>query len=154
MRLRRWAALLLSLMIFLPVLAASTRFDLLASAQQSATGNGGAISVSGIKEMVVYVAVTAKSGTTPVLDLWLQGSSDGGTTWFDLTHESSLTDASSSATEGAVQTNKRDIVPGLSDALGSFSAKYSIFGDFVRVRWVLSGTGGPTYTFSVKAVGK
>lgn len=130
----------------------STRFDLAASAAQTATGQGGAISVGALKEMAIMVDVTTVSGS--LTSIYLQSSSDAGTTWFDL-----LAEAKTCLTSGAGTTTTGSWVRNvMSDALTTGNvqkiwATYRGFGDFVRAAWVISGSG-PACTFSVKAVGK
>ena len=138
-----------------PVHAGATRFEILASAEQNATGNGGAISVSGIKELVAYFDCTASSGTGETLDMLLQSSSDGGTNWYDLPYELGQV-SDGDGTETAATTNKRDFVELAADVActGVKSvAKYQLFGDLVRARWFIAGTT-PSYTFSLRAIGK
>lgn len=142
------------------------KFDIQLSAAQTATGNGGAIPTGGVKEMAVYVDVTAQSGTTPVLTVFLQSSSDGGITWYDCPFEAALETAITSA-EGDhrspniatdVSTNKggtRNIIhllAGASVPRKSY-ADYFIFGDLIRAAWVIAGTT-PSFTFSMKGIGK
>jgi len=129
-----------------------TRFELLASAAQSATGQGSGISVSGIKAMLVCVDVTSVSGSCTAI--YMQSSSDGGTTWFDLLAATKccLTSGSGTTTTGSTVRNI------MSDALTTgnvqkIAATYNSFGDYVRAAFVISGSG-PAVTFSVKAVGE
>ena len=129
-----------------------TRFDILASAAQSATGQGGAISVSGIKNLFLAVDVTSVSGSLTAI--YLQSSSDGGTTWFDLlcATKCCLTSGSGTTTTGSTVRNV------MSDALTTgniqkIAATYAIIGDYVRAAWVISGSG-PAVTFSVKGIGE
>ena len=133
--------------------AASTRFEIQASGAQTASSNSGGISVAGIREMVVYFDCTASSGTGETLDLFLQSSSDGGTTWFDLPFELAIqTDGDGTETAGLI--NGRDFVNMAADeACEDGIAVYKVFGDQVRARWFIAGTT-PSFTFSVKAVGK
>jgi len=137
-----------------PAFAGATRLTLLASAAQTATGNGAAFNVPNLKELACVVDCTAvSSGTT--LDVFLQGSADGGTTFADLPASITLLDANTSGTEGAedsasATTTTRNIIH-LTTATGRAFASYYAFTDTVRVRWVLSGT---SYTFSVRCVGK
>lgn len=134
----------------------SVQFDILASAAQTATGQGGSIPVAGIKEMAVCVDVTSVSGSLSAI--YLQTSSDGGTTWFDMlaAMKCVLTSGSGTTTTGGPQRNI------MSDALttgavqkvwASFGGPSASFGNFVRAAWVISGSG-PSCTFSVKGVGK
>lgn len=156
-RSRSLAALALLLAVFLalpaPAWAASTRFEIQASGAQTASSNSGGISVAGIREMIVYFDCTASSGTGEVLDLFLQSSSDGGVTWFDLPYEIAL-QTDGDGTETAGTANGRDFVNMAADeACEDGSAVYRVFGDQIRARWFIAGTT-PSFTFSVKAVGK
>lgn len=137
------------------------RFDIQTSAAQTATGNGGGTSVSGIKALAVFADVSNASGT---LTLFLQSSSDGGNTWFDLMHDGVLALAATAAEgthshpaissgSGTNTGGARNIASSIT-ATGKFYAKYAgAIGDLVRPAWVISG-GSPTFTFSVKAIGE
>lgn len=157
---RRWArtfALVLlaaTLSTATPARAGSSgTLSLLDSTIITGTAQGASISVRNLKDLLVFVDVTASSGP-PTLDLYLQASSDGGTTWFDLTYEwSQETTVTPSATEGAVRTANRDIVNGLNAAAPKrYTARYMVVGDYVRVAYVVSGA--TSYTVTVKAIGK
>lgn len=143
------------LLLAAPAFAGATRFDIQTSAAQTATGNGGGIPVAGIKELLVFVTCTANTGT-PTLDVYLQSSSDGGTTWYDLDAEwVQQTTNPASATEIASVLNQRTIVNAFSASCATnplWVAKYAVFGDYIRAAWVMSGT--TSYTFSVKGIGK
>jgi hypothetical protein len=127
-----------------------TRFELLASAAQTATAQGGGVSVSGIKSMALCVDVTNVSGS--LSSIYLQGSSDGGTTWFDLLCETYVY-----TTSGTVVTSgtfRRDVVTAITTGVVvKAAATYRIFPDYVRVAFVIAGSG-PTSTFSVKGIGE
>ncbi len=139
-----------------PALAGWAPLELLAAGQVGTTGQGGAIAVGGLKELTVYLSCTASSGTGETLDVYLQSSSDNGVTWFDLPFELGQT-TNVSAAETAATINKRDFFELAADILctttGKASAKYVVFGNYVRVAYVISGTS-PLYTFGVKAIGK
>jgi hypothetical protein len=127
-----------------------TRFEILASAAQTATAQGGGVSVSGIKSMALCVDVTSVSGS--LSSIYLQGSSDGGTTWFDLLCETYVY-----TTSGTVVTSgtfRRDVVTAITTGvIVKAAATYRIFPDLVRAAFVIAGSG-PTSTFSVKAIGE
>lgn len=128
----------------------STRLELLASAAQTATAQGGAIAVGNLKELALCIDVTNVSAS--LSSVYLQSSSDGGTTWFDLLCESYVyTTSGTTVTSG---TWRRDTVTAFTTGvvLKCF-AKYATFGDYVRAAWVIAGSG-PSCTFSVKGVGK
>jgi hypothetical protein len=153
-RSRFLAGLALAAFLLLPAqaLAGSTRFEILASAAQVATANGSAISTSGIKEMVVYATCTASSAPTR-LDVYLQSSSDGGTTWYDIPAEFVLLTTATGTDVTSTSTMKRNILDNVTTCASAVKAVavYRVFGDQVRAAWVISGT---SFTISVKAVGK
>lgn len=155
-RSRTLTALALMLAMFLalpaPAWAGSTRFEILASATQTATAQGGAISVAGLRELTIYATCTAS--TTPTrLDVYLQSSSDAGVTWYDLPNEAAMTTAAAGTDITASTTMKRNILDNVTSCASTVKAiaKYTVFGDQIRAAWVISGTN---FTFSVKAVGK
>jgi hypothetical protein len=128
-----------------------TRFDILASAAQTATGQGGGISVSGIKQMALCVDLTASTGT--LTSIYMQASSDGGTTWFDLLCDTFcvLTSASGGGTTGSYS---RNLTANLATGqVMKILATYSKFGDLVRLAWTENGSN-PSVTISAKAIGE
>lgn len=150
----------------------ATKLTILASAAQTASANSAQQQVPTLRELLVTVDVTAVSGTTPTMHVWLQASNDNGATWFDLPYEMRLTDANASGTQatGGQQppaylptsagapventTGGRNINGSAAiAAVGKWVAIYRTFGDYVRARWIIAGTT-PSFTFSVKAVGK
>ena len=158
-RSRTLTVLALALAAFLalpsPAHAASTQFEILASAAQTATAQSASIYVAGIREMVVFFSCTASSGTGETLDVHLQATSDGGVTWFDLPFELGMV-TDGDGTETAGEINARDFVDLAADVACSgvkAVAKYQVFGDYVRAAWFISGTT-PSYTFGIKAIGK
>lgn len=98
-----------------------------ASATRTATGNDGGFSQGGpANNALVYVNVSAVSGTTPTMTVKLQDSVDG-TNWFDVTGGAT---ASITATgPQLVRIASTPIAP------------------FVRLVWTLGGTT-PSFTFS------
>lgn len=129
----------------------STRFELLASAAQTATGQGGGIAVGNLREMALCVDVTAVSGSLSAI--YLQSSSDGGTTWFDLLAQT-MSNLTSGAASGTTGSAVRNLVSSLTTgAVIKAFGTYEKFGDLVRAAWVIAGSG-PSCTFSVKGIGK
>jgi hypothetical protein len=55
-----------------------------ASAARTASANSSAYPVGEADVLVLYVSNTATSGSSPTLDVKMQDSPDGGTTWFDI----------------------------------------------------------------------
>lgn len=127
------------------------RIELVASAAQSGAANSDSFSVATLTMGVVGVDITAIT-STPDLDIWLQGSDDGGTTWYDLPYDQQLTHTGT-ATDTTAGTNKRNINGATSAAAtGKHVAVYKHLAcDYVRLAWTLT-TG--TITFSASLVGK
>lgn len=127
----------------------SRRIELSASAAQNVSGQGGAQAVANVKEITVFVDLTAiDTGTT--LDVYLQSSSDGGTTWYDIAADWSLL-TSATRTTGAMVTVPARSIAAFTTAAAKAVGVYTKFGDLVRAAWFINGT---SYTFSVKAVVK
>jgi hypothetical protein len=136
----------------------SDRFELLGSGPQTATAQGAAIPVRNVRTMIVFVECTAHSGSaTPTIDLYLQSSSDGGSTWYDLTAITRQeTTNPPAATEVAATQRKRNLLEGETDCTTNdvrVAGMYEIFGDSVRAAWVISGTT-PSFTVEVSAIAK
>ncbi len=143
-----------------------SQFEMQASGPQTATGQGGPQAVRDLRDLAVYVDVTGQSGTTPVLTVYMQSSSDGGLTWYDLPFDDELETAASAA-EGdhrspAIATDAGTNKGGARNIINSLAgasvprravARYTKFGTVVRPAWVISGTT-PSFTFSVRAIGK
>lgn len=105
-----------------------------ASAARTTTGQSAAIVSADVEvawigdsALSLMVNVTAASGTTPTLDLSLQWSSDGGTTWH--TPDTAQTFAQITATTAKVKN-------------------FAVLGDVYRIVWTVGGTT-PSFTFSV-----
>lgn len=133
---------------------AASRMEMLASAKQVASGNSAAFPVPTLTMAAIGVDVTAVEGTSPQLDLWLEGSTDGGTTWFELVADQVLK-SSGVAAANTVSANARDIVEAKTstDAEKFIGVYKHLPVDTVRVHWTISGTS-PGFTFAVDLVGK
>lgn len=108
----------------------SQRSTLQLSTTQTANGNGTALTSAGpYNSAFVTLNCTAASGTTPTLNVKIQASDDGGTTWFDVPN-GSFTQLTTT---------------------GSQAIQISNFGDTIRAAWTISGTT-PSFTFAVKTV--
>jgi len=98
------------------------------SAARTATGNKSLDGMAGDwDEMVLYLNVTAASGTNETLDVVYQTTDDGGTTWF--TH-TAMTQATAATTERVVVT--------------------APIGVTSRILYTIGGTDTPTFTFTVR----
>ena len=103
----------------------------IASGARTANGNNLADSSYGpVTAFVLYVNVTAVSGTTPTLVVKLQDSPDGGVTWYD------VTGAATGTLNATGTTSVR------------FNATATPMSDQFRVAWVIGGTT-PSFTFKV-----
>lgn len=131
----------------------ATRSELVASSAFTASGVSASLSVPTANHLFVGVDITASSGT-PVLDLWLQGSDDGGTTWYDVPFDLAL-QTSTTATENTTRTNDRSIIDNrTSTSAAQFLGIYkSLAADKIRLKWIISGSS-PSFTFSASVVAK
>ncbi len=103
--------------------------EVVASAARTTTGTSSAITLDGLGEDVsLAVDVTAASGTTPTLDMTIEWSHDGGTTWMTADPPDAFTQITAAAKKTKV-----------------FAAKAPTY----RVRWTIAGTT-PSFTFQVR----
>lgn len=111
---------------------------LLTSSTKTITGNTNTtpLQVGDFKEAVVALNVTAASGTTPTLDVKIQTSDDGGSTWYDLVYPNTTTPVAFAQATG------------VSKKLISLSGA---FGDYLSIVYTIGGTS-PSFTFAVKVV--
>jgi len=149
-------ALAMAFLAFLPARAAATRTELVTSAAFTASGNSAKFAVATATQLVVGVDITAASGTTPLLDLWLQVSDDGGTTWYDMPADWALK-GNNAAGQGSLTPSSgsgiRDIVEAANATSTWLGVYKQVASDWVRVKWIISGTT-PSFTFSVSMVAK
>lgn len=101
---------------------------LAASAARTTTANGDTTDAEGASVGYFKLDVTAASGTSPTLDVTIQGQDSSGS-WFDLV----------SYTQATGVTAATKAVP--------------LAGRKVRAKWTVGGTS-PSFTFSVTGEGK
>jgi len=136
-------------------MSASQRFEMLASAAQIGSGNSAAFPVPTMSMLMVGVDITLVSGTTPTLGIWLQGSDDGGTTWYDLPYDLQMTSFNAAADVTAFTARRNINGSALAAVISKHVAIYQeLPTDTVRLAWIIGGTATPTFTFSASAVGK
>ena len=99
-----------------------------ASAARTATGTSAAFDTDGADSLEATLTVTAHAGTTPTLDVSLETSIDGGTTW---------------DTVGAFTQ--------IGNANGGDGHVFGPLGDKCRWKWTIAGTT-PSYTFAISPV--
>jgi hypothetical protein len=106
-----------------------------ASAARTATGTGTAVcGFARYEKFIFELVVSAASGTTPTLDVVVQHSIDGGTTWHTLVAFTQKT------TTGNELKTEAEVEAGTAEA----------YGDCFRVSYTIGGTT-PSFTFKVTA---
>jgi len=127
----------------------------LASATQTATGNSANIDArwSQLPDIRLILDVTAASGTSPTLDVALQVTPDGGTTFFTVQRFAQATAVTARQLEfstfrHAGQAASEAIVADTGGAL----AVNGILSKIVRFRWTITATT-PSFTFAIYLVG-
>lgn len=123
---------------------ASKRTTLVALAAFTGAGNSVDVDVLTGTMAAVEVDITAGSGTITDCDVWMEGSVDGGATWFRLL-------------ANVIDANGTDVVTARSNVVNNkatttaerYGAIYNYLPcDKVRARWTLTGTT-PSLTFAV-----
>ena len=106
-----------------------------ASEAVTASGQTAALEVGPLTTLAVDVNVSAASGTTPTLDLYVDRLGADGI-WYQIWHGTQVT--------GAGQT---------STSIGPSCATNNVVTSTVRFRWVVGGTT-PSFTFSCSIVAR
>jgi hypothetical protein len=94
----------------------------------------------------VFLKVTAASGTTPTLNVYIQKLSPDGLTWQDI---ASVTQATTTGNQSftAVSSSQAPFTP--TDAtLTQTTLKLAHMGSIWRCKWVIGGTN-PSFTFEI-----
>jgi len=99
----------------------------LASAARTTTANGTAFDTSGLDSLSATLAITARSGTDPTLDVVLETTADGTNFYTVLAFPQ--------------QANTTTGVARVFGPLGSSS----------RWKWTIGGTDTPSFTFAISA---
>lgn len=125
---------------------------LVASAARTASGNSGAITLSDgpFDDIIIEVDVTAASGTTPTLDIYVQETLDG-TNYVDVAHFTQITAALTN--KARVALKRGNLSDAIKEGIGDATVAANTLGlplmtDKGRVKWVIGGTT-PSFTFSV-----
>jgi len=131
-------------------------FEIQPSMAQTASAAGDAIDVSGFSELLVFLHLTAGSGTLSALDIYLESSDDGGATWYEICADTIFQSTGADGASPAATANARNLLRSTSivTADTKVAAKYTVFGQKVRGRWLITPTSSPSETFGIKAVGK
>jgi hypothetical protein len=126
-----------------------TNLPLHPSAARTVSGTGPALDRGGLGRFLVQLNVTAASGTTPTLDVYLQTSVDG-TNWHDVGHFAQVTAAGirflrlvlGGAIPAVVEEAQKDA------SLAAGTVEHGPAGKQLRVKYVIAGTT-PSFTFEV-----
>lgn len=126
------------------IIAGANRVIVQAGAAQNASGQTAAQQPSSLyREILFFLKVTAVAGTTPTLNVYVDVSDDGGTTWYQA---GQLGPANIAAVPAAPYS-------GYTLTLSAASSS-GPWGDTYRIRWVIAGSAGPSFTFQVTAIHK
>ena len=123
-------------------MATNQRYALLPSATVTASGQSGPFQVGDVFELLVFVNVALVSGTTPTLNVFIDTSFDGDSTWTQVCASTQIT---------AIGQQVFALGAGVAALNGVASG--IPFGDTIRVRYALGGTT-PSFTVAISAVGK
>src|SRR5512146_762689 len=120
---------------------------LLASTTQTASSTAsGHLPVEGFTQAMLQLKVSAASGTSPTLDLYLQTRLPDASTYTDLAHFVQATTTGSSYVSMVTGGN---LAAATSDAsLAAATVNAIAFQGNWRLKWVIGGTN-PSFTFSV-----
>jgi len=128
--------------------------ELVASAARTTSSNSGAILLTDgrFDNFLVALNVSAASGTSPTLDVYIQQSLDGGTTFVDVARFAQQTTTTSNSHYINLASGANNVVAGaVGDATISASAiGTTLISQTLRVKWVVGGTS-PSFTFSVQS---
>lgn len=123
----------------------SRRIELVASATQTATGQSAAVAVPTLSMAMVGLDITAENATD--VDFWLEGSDDGGTTWYPLCHDWASKDDNTEVAGPNV------MIAETVAAVAKYMALYRHLAcDYVRLAWAFNTA--TDITFSSSLVGK
>jgi hypothetical protein len=123
---------------------------LLGSAAFTATGAGDAMpGAECYTAMDVLLDVTAKSGTSPTLDVYIQKLMPDNSTYQDLIHFSQVTATGQQLCSFVQQPTATPITPQSKSATANTQVA-TLLGHTLRVAYTIGGTN-PSFTFSVKA---
>jgi hypothetical protein len=110
------------------VLNAFQNISVITNGSYATNGNSTEIDCSKYKEAIVFIDVTAVSGTTPTLDVKFQTQDPVSLKWFDLT-DLTFTQKAGISTE--------------------MKTKANLLGSKLRCTYTIGGTASPNFTFSV-----
>lgn len=129
--------------------------SLVASAAKVATGNSGALTnFPGIANSYSFILdCTAASGTTPTLDLAIQHSVDGGTTWYVWQRFTQMTSTGTRnlVAQPGMAFGEAAVEGSIGSTTGVVKQNAPLVSGKVRVLWTIGGTN-PSFTFAVYCI--
>ena len=121
--------------------APSNTLNVDTSSARTATGNGTAwVNYAGAQNLIVWINVTAVSGTSPTCVFKLQWSPDNGTTWIDIDTTNLQTTSITGVTTATLRMGKTYTNVANSSRLDAVPRQ-------VRLQWTIGGTT-PSFTFA------
>ena len=128
------------------------QYVLMSSAVLTATGNGTAVTLpfTDFDSALVGLSISASSGTTPTLDMYLQTTTDGGTTWFDVYHWTQQTTTTTNPAFVSVSCTDALRAVGTvgSKTIGANALGVPLLSPTMRLAYTLTGTT-PSFTTTV-----
>ena len=122
-----------------------------ATGASSGTAVGEEDNMHGLSMRTVAVVVSAVSGTSPTLDVYVQSSWDGGTNWYDIAASTQLTAASANLIPISSQGAPSAPFNGTSGTQTASTAKTMKWGDRLRLFYKVGGSDTPTVTWHAEA---
>jgi hypothetical protein len=110
-----------------------------------------------LRTLSLLINVTSGGAATGTLQIFLEDSSDGGTTWDDLLSSNTFTFGAAAVTQhffivGGIDTSATQGAAAQQETLAAGTVRKGPFGNLVRIREKVSGISGsptgPTYSIS------
>lgn len=122
---------------------------------KTATGTGATtvLPITDFNGLVAKLTVANVSGTSPTLDLYLQTSDDGGTTWYDVWRATQITANTTNPHWAAVgsQDSSRAIATVGSKTISANSVGVPLLSNVVRVAYTIGGTT-PSFDYTLTLI--
>lgn len=124
---------------------------------QTGSGTGAAFALHfKATAMIIRFVITAAAGTLPTLDLYLQSSADGGVSYFDVIHFAQQTSTANLFTLWSCRPDNNQVIATIAGGDTGLAASTGwdapIDPAHMRMRWVISGSAGQSFTWSVQAL--
>lgn len=142
-----------------PIQFSGEQITLAASAARTSSANGTTMHIASGRSRVVVACIIADASLTDAgdtLDVYVDLSPDGGTTWINAVHFTQRAgNASGAKTEVAVldSASASTSVVDVTSNANSGAVRPYVFGNAIRARWAIadSGDANSSHTFGVTA---